>query len=157
MVVLPDRRGVPASMVGEMTVVRPPWDGDAAMTRRPQSCSTPTSSTGSTRQRQHATKTSVIAAAVETWSILAEATPEFPFLGSAGRQWPVARRPLDRAQEAGADPATASGDPLDPSAILAAADAADLNHAAAVARFERVDEPLPLGRSGSGAGPPAAA
>jgi predicted nucleic acid-binding protein len=33
---------------------------------------------------------------------------------------------------------------VDPSAILAAADAADLNHAAAVAWFERVDEPLLL-------------
>ncbi len=34
---------------------------------------------------------------------------------------------------------------LDPSAVLAAADAADLNHRAAVAWFERVDEPLLLG------------
>jgi len=34
---------------------------------------------------------------------------------------------------------------LDPSAVLAAADAADLNHLAAVAWFERVDEPLLLG------------
>lgn len=34
---------------------------------------------------------------------------------------------------------------LDPSAILAAADTADLNHAAAVAWFARVDEPLLLG------------
>lgn len=37
---------------------------------------------------------------------------------------------------------------LDPSAILAAADAADLNHRAAVAWFERVDEPLLLGALG---------
>jgi uncharacterized protein len=34
---------------------------------------------------------------------------------------------------------------LDPSAVLAAADVADLNHRAAVAWFERVDEPLLLG------------
>jgi len=34
---------------------------------------------------------------------------------------------------------------LDPSVILAAADRADLNHAAAVAWFGRVDEPLLLG------------
>ncbi len=34
---------------------------------------------------------------------------------------------------------------LDPSAVVAAADAADLNHSAAVAWFERVDEPLLLG------------
>jgi len=34
---------------------------------------------------------------------------------------------------------------LDPSAVVAAADAADLNHRAAVAWFERVDEPLLLG------------
>ncbi len=34
---------------------------------------------------------------------------------------------------------------LDASAILAAADAADLNHAAARAWFERVDEPLLIG------------
>jgi predicted nucleic acid-binding protein len=34
---------------------------------------------------------------------------------------------------------------LDPSAIVAAADAADLNHRSAVAWFERVDEPLLLG------------
>lgn len=34
---------------------------------------------------------------------------------------------------------------LDPSAVLAAADAADLNHRAAVTWFERVDEPLLLG------------
>lgn len=34
---------------------------------------------------------------------------------------------------------------LDPSVILAAADRADLNHAAAVAWFDRVDEPLLLG------------
>ena len=39
---------------------------------------------------------------------------------------------------------------LDPSAILAAADAADLNHAAAVAWFGRVDEPLLLGALGLG-------
>jgi predicted nucleic acid-binding protein len=37
---------------------------------------------------------------------------------------------------------------LDPSAILAAADTADLNHRAAVAWFERVDEPLLLGALG---------
>jgi uncharacterized protein len=37
---------------------------------------------------------------------------------------------------------------LDPSAVLAAADAADLNHRAAVAWFERVDEPLLLGALG---------
>ena len=37
---------------------------------------------------------------------------------------------------------------LDPSAVLAAADAADLNHAAAVAWFGRVDEPLLLGALG---------
>jgi uncharacterized protein len=37
---------------------------------------------------------------------------------------------------------------LDPSAILAAADAADLNHRAAVTWFERVDEPLLLGALG---------
>jgi uncharacterized protein len=37
---------------------------------------------------------------------------------------------------------------LDPSAILAAADAADLNHRSAVAWFERVDEPLLLGALG---------
>jgi len=37
---------------------------------------------------------------------------------------------------------------LDPSAVLAAADAADLNHRAAVAWFERVDEPLLLGTLG---------
>lgn len=37
---------------------------------------------------------------------------------------------------------------LDPSAIIAAADAADLNHRAAVAWFERVDEPLLLGALG---------
>jgi uncharacterized protein len=37
---------------------------------------------------------------------------------------------------------------LDASAILAAADAADLNHRAAVAWFERVDEPLLLGALG---------
>jgi predicted nucleic acid-binding protein len=34
---------------------------------------------------------------------------------------------------------------LDPSAVLAAADAADINHRAAVAWFERADEPLLLG------------
>ncbi len=34
---------------------------------------------------------------------------------------------------------------LDPSVVLAAADSADLNHRAAVAWFERVDEPLLLG------------
>ena len=34
---------------------------------------------------------------------------------------------------------------LDTSAVLAAADAADLNHAAAVAWFRRIDEPLVLG------------
>ncbi len=34
---------------------------------------------------------------------------------------------------------------LDPSVVVAAADAADLNHAAAVAWFERADEPLLLG------------
>jgi uncharacterized protein len=34
---------------------------------------------------------------------------------------------------------------LDPSAVLAAADQADLNHATAVAWFERVNEPLLLG------------
>jgi uncharacterized protein len=39
---------------------------------------------------------------------------------------------------------------LDPSAVLAAADAADLNHRAAVAWFERVDEPLLLGALGLG-------
>jgi uncharacterized protein len=39
---------------------------------------------------------------------------------------------------------------LDPSAIVAAADAADLNHRAAVAWFERVDEPLLLGALGLG-------
>jgi uncharacterized protein len=37
---------------------------------------------------------------------------------------------------------------LDPSAVLAAADAADLNHRAAVAWFARVDEPLLLGALG---------
>lgn len=37
---------------------------------------------------------------------------------------------------------------LDPSVVLAAADAADLNHAAAVAWFGRVDEPLLLGALG---------
>ena len=39
---------------------------------------------------------------------------------------------------------------LDPSVVLAAADAADLNHAAAVAWFGRVDEPLLLGALGLG-------
>jgi len=39
---------------------------------------------------------------------------------------------------------------LDPSAVLAAADAADLNHRAAVAWFERADEPLLLGALGLG-------
>jgi uncharacterized protein len=39
---------------------------------------------------------------------------------------------------------------LDPSAVLAAADAADLNHRAAVGWFERVDEPLLLGALGLG-------
>ena len=39
---------------------------------------------------------------------------------------------------------------LDPSAVLAAADAGDLNHRAAVAWFERVDEPLLLGALGLG-------
>jgi uncharacterized protein len=39
---------------------------------------------------------------------------------------------------------------LDPSAVLAAADSADLNHAAAVAWFGRVDEPLLLGALGLG-------
>jgi hypothetical protein len=39
---------------------------------------------------------------------------------------------------------------LDPSAVLAAADAGDLNHAAAVAWFGRVDEPLLLGALGLG-------
>ena len=34
---------------------------------------------------------------------------------------------------------------LDPSAVVAAADASDLNHHAAAAWFERVDEPLLLG------------
>ena len=34
---------------------------------------------------------------------------------------------------------------VDPSAVVAAADAADLNHQAAVAWFRRVDEPLLLG------------
>ncbi len=34
---------------------------------------------------------------------------------------------------------------LDPSAVVAAADAADLNHQAAMAWFRRVDEPLLLG------------
>jgi uncharacterized protein len=37
---------------------------------------------------------------------------------------------------------------LDPSAVVAAADVADLNHRAAVAWFERVDEPLLLGSLG---------
>ncbi len=37
---------------------------------------------------------------------------------------------------------------LDPSMVLAAADAADLNHRAAVAWFGRVDEPLLLGALG---------
>ena len=37
---------------------------------------------------------------------------------------------------------------LDPSAVIAAADAADLNHRSAVAWFERVDEPLLLGALG---------
>ena len=37
---------------------------------------------------------------------------------------------------------------LDPSIVLAAADAADLNHATAVAWFSRVDEPLLLGALG---------
>lgn len=37
---------------------------------------------------------------------------------------------------------------VDPSAVLAAADTADLNHAAAVAWFRRVDEPLLLGSLG---------
>jgi hypothetical protein len=37
---------------------------------------------------------------------------------------------------------------LDPSAVVAAADAADLNHAAAVAWFARADEPLLLGALG---------
>jgi predicted nucleic acid-binding protein len=37
---------------------------------------------------------------------------------------------------------------LDPSAVVAAADAADLNNRAAVAWFERVDEPLLLGALG---------
>jgi predicted nucleic acid-binding protein len=37
---------------------------------------------------------------------------------------------------------------LDPSAVVAAADAADLNHRAAVAWFERVDEPVLLGALG---------
>ncbi|MEO5966475.1 MAG: PIN domain-containing protein, partial [Candidatus Limnocylindrales bacterium] len=37
---------------------------------------------------------------------------------------------------------------LDPSAVIAAADVADLNHRAAVAWFERVDEPLLLGALG---------
>lgn len=37
---------------------------------------------------------------------------------------------------------------LDPSVVLAAADAADLNHKAAVAWFERADEPLLLGALG---------
>jgi hypothetical protein len=32
-------------------------------------------------QRQHATKTSVIAAALESWLDSHESTPEFPFLG----------------------------------------------------------------------------
>jgi len=39
---------------------------------------------------------------------------------------------------------------LDPSAVLAAADAADLNHRAAVAWFGRVDEPVLLGALGLG-------
>jgi predicted nucleic acid-binding protein len=39
---------------------------------------------------------------------------------------------------------------LDPSAVLAAADAADLNHRAAVAWFGTVDEPLLLGALGLG-------
>ena len=37
---------------------------------------------------------------------------------------------------------------LDPSAIVAAADSADLNHRAAVTWFERADEPLLLGALG---------
>ena len=37
---------------------------------------------------------------------------------------------------------------LDPSAVLAAADMADLNHRAAVTWFEQVDEPLLLGALG---------
>ncbi len=37
---------------------------------------------------------------------------------------------------------------LDPSAVLAAADSADLNHRAAAGWFERVDEPLLLGALG---------
>ena len=37
---------------------------------------------------------------------------------------------------------------LDPSAVVAAADVADLNHRAAVAWFSRVDEPLLLGALG---------
>lgn len=37
---------------------------------------------------------------------------------------------------------------LDPSAVLAAADTGDLNHAAAVAWFARADEPLLLGALG---------
>src|SRR5829696_2040037 len=37
---------------------------------------------------------------------------------------------------------------LDPSAVVAAADTADLNHRSAVGWFERVDEPLLLGALG---------
>ena len=68
-------------------------------------------------QRQHTTKTSVIAAAVETWLDSHEATPEFPFLGigRSAQRPPVARRPLDRAQGGGPPTrATASGDPARP-------------------------------------------
>ena len=56
-------------------------------------------------------------------------------------------------REAGRRPATGSGSLailLDPSAVVAAADAADLNHRAAVAWFARADEPLLLGALGLG-------
>ncbi len=64
---------------------------------------------------------------------------------------PLARRPADRRArdgQRGAGPTRGSADVavlLDASAILAAADTADLNHAAARAWFARVDEPLLIG------------
>jgi predicted transcriptional regulator len=57
-------------------------------------------------RRQRTTKTSVIAAALETWLDVHEATPEFPFLGigrSAHGRLSLDARPIVR-REAGRRP-----------------------------------------------------
>ena len=102
-------------------------------------------------QRQRTTKTSVIAAAIETWLDSHEAAPGLPVRRHRPQhaRAPVAGRAVHRAPGGGPAARRALGGVLlDPSAVLAAADAADLNHRAAVAWFGRVDEPVLLGALG---------